>query len=69
MESSKGEITLIASLFTNTKDWFDLDQKEYVDKKKDYLKKISVALESQFEIASENWLHKEFITCRFSKMD
>ena len=57
-----GEITLIASLFTKTKDWFDLDKSEYVLKKKEYLKKISFELEIQFDIASENWLHKELAT-------
>ena len=31
-------------------------------KKRDYLKRISIALESQFDIASENWLHKELAT-------
>ena len=30
----KGEITLIASIFTNTKDWFDLDKQTYLKKKK-----------------------------------
>ena len=30
----KGEITLIASLFTKAKDWFDLEKKEYIEKKK-----------------------------------
>ena len=58
----KGEITLIASLFTETKGWFNLDKCEYNKKKKDYFQKISSALESQFEIASENWLHKELAT-------
>tara|TARA_Y100000994_G_scaffold238669_1_gene231462 strand:- start:290 stop:1795 length:1506 start_codon:yes stop_codon:yes gene_type:complete len=58
----RGEITLIASLFTKTNDWFNLDKSKYVKKKKDYLQKISLALESQFDIASENWLHKELAT-------
>ena len=58
----KGEITLIASLFTKTKNWFGLDKNDYVNKKNDYIKKISYALESQFDIASENWLHKELAT-------
>ena len=58
----KGEITLIASLFTNAKDWFDLEKKEYIEKKKEYLEKISLELESQFNIASDNWLHKELAT-------
>ena len=58
----KGEITLIASLFTKTKSWFNLDKSEYIEKKKEYLKKISSELESQFDIASENWLHKELAT-------
>ncbi len=58
----KGEITLIASLFTNTKEWCNLEKKQYIDKKKEYLKKISLELESQFNIVSENWLHKELAT-------
>ena len=58
----KGEITLIASLFTKAKDWFDLEKKEYIEKKKEYLEKISFELESQFNIASDNWLHKELAT-------
>ena len=57
-----GEITLIASLFTKTKSWFHLDKSKYIDKKKDYLQKISFVLETQFDIASENWLHKELAT-------
>ena len=58
----KGELTLIASLFTKTKDWFNLEKNEYIDKKREYLQKISLALESQFDISSENWLHKELAT-------
>ncbi len=58
----KGQITLIASIFTQTKDWFNLDNHEYIIKKRDYLKKISIELESQFDISSENWLHKELAT-------
>tara|TARA_Y100001968_G_scaffold332963_1_gene393299 strand:+ start:2777 stop:4282 length:1506 start_codon:yes stop_codon:yes gene_type:complete len=57
-----GELTLIASLFTKTKDWFNLEKSEYVLKKKEYLKKISFELEIQFDIAPENWLHKELAT-------
>ena len=57
-----GEITLIASLFTKTKDWFNLDKNEYIKKKKEYIQKISFALENQFDIACENWLHKELAT-------
>ena len=57
-----GEITLIASLFTRTKDWFNLDKSCYIEKKKDYLKKISLEIENQFNIGSENWLHKELAT-------
>jgi len=33
----KGEITLIASIFTNTKDWFDLDKQNYLKRKKDFI--------------------------------
>ena len=58
----KGEITLIASLFTKTNYWFNLDKQEYIKKKKEYLKKISFFLESRFDIDSENWLHKELAT-------
>ena len=58
----KGEVTLIASIFTKTKDWFDLDKKNYLKKKKDFMKKISLELEIQFDIHSENWLHRELAT-------
>ena len=58
----KGEITLIASLFTKTNDWFNLDKNDYINKKKEYLQNISIALENQFDIAPENWLHKELAT-------
>ena len=58
----KGEVTLIASLFTKTEDWIGLDKEKYIAKKEEYLKKISNALESKFNIASENWLHSELAT-------
>ncbi len=58
----RGEITLIASLFTKTNYWFNLNKHEYIKKKKEYLQRISAALENQFDIASENWLHKELAT-------
>ena len=58
----KGEVTLIASIFTNTKDWFNLDKQDYLKRKKDCLKKISLELESYFNIGSENWLHRELAT-------
>ena len=58
----RGEITMIASLFTKTNDWFNLDKHEYIKKKKEYIQKISFALENQFDIAFENWLHKELAT-------
>ena len=58
----KGEITLIASLFTNTKDWFNLENHNYLIKKKEYFNKISLALQTQFNISSENWLHRELAT-------
>ena len=53
---------MIASLFTKTNDWFSLDKHDYIKKKKEYLQKISTALQNQFDIASENWLHKELAT-------
>ena len=58
----KGEVTLIASIFTKTKDWFDLDKKNYLKRKKDFIKKISLELENQFNIVPENWLHRELAT-------
>jgi len=58
----KGEITLIASIFTKTNDWFNLDKNLYIQKKKEYLQKISIFLEKQFDIESKNWLHKELAT-------
>ena len=58
----KGEVTLIASIFTKTKDWFELDKQNYVKRKNDFMKKISLELESHFDISSENWLHRELAT-------
>ncbi|MDA9703895.1 C-3',4' desaturase CrtD [Prochlorococcus sp. AH-736-L19] len=58
----KGEVTLIASIFTKTKDWFDLDKENYLKKKNDFINKISLELESQFDILPENWLHRELAT-------
>ncbi len=58
----RGEITLIASMFTKTKDWFNLEKNIYLEKKKMYLRKISSELESKFDIDSDNWLHKELAT-------
>ncbi len=58
----KGEVTLIASIFTNTKDWFSLDKQDYLKRKQNCLKKISLELESYFDIGSENWLHRELAT-------
>ncbi|MBO8230865.1 C-3',4' desaturase CrtD [Prochlorococcus marinus str. MU1404] len=58
----KGEVTLIASIFTETKDWFNLDKQSYLKRKNDCLEKISLELESYFDIDSENWLHRELAT-------
>ena len=58
----KGEITLIASIFTETKEWFDLDKKEYLLRKKEFLQKISTAIEVQFKISPDKWLHRELAT-------
>ena len=33
-----------------------------MEKKREYLQKIAIALENQFNISSENWLHKELAT-------
>ncbi len=58
----KGEVTLIASVFTKTKYWFNLDKQSYLKRKKYCLNKISLELESHFDIVSENWLHRELAT-------
>ena len=58
----KGEVTLIASLFTGTKEWFNLEKKGYLDKKKKYFKEISLELERYFDISPENWIHRELAT-------
>ncbi len=58
----KGEVTLIASIFAESKDWFDLNKHNYVEKKKEYLSKISFELEKQFDISSSDWLHRELAT-------
>ncbi len=59
-----GEITLIASIFTKTDEWFDLEKDQYSIKKNQYLIKISKALEEKFNISSDNWLHRELSTPR-----
>ncbi|MCR8539136.1 MAG: C-3',4' desaturase CrtD [Prochlorococcus marinus CUG1439] len=58
----KGEVTLIASIFTKTQDWFNLNKQNYLKRKKDCLNKISLELERQFDIVCENWLHRELAT-------
>ena len=58
----KDEITMIASIFVKTEEWFGLEKYEYIKKKKDYLQKISFALEKHFSIGSEDWLHRELAT-------
>ena len=60
----KGEITLIASIFTNTQEWFDLEKDQYICKKNQYLNKISKALEEKFKISHDDWLHRELSTPR-----
>ncbi len=57
-----GEITLIASMFTSTKDWFDLAKDQYVLKKNEYLQRISKAIEDKFKISPHNWTHRELST-------
>ena len=59
-----GEITLIASIFTNTDDWFNLEKDQYTLKKNQYLNKISIAVEEKFNILREDWLHRELSTPR-----
>ena len=60
----QGEITLIASIFTKTQEWFDLEKDQYIFKKTQYLDKISKALEEKFKISPDDWLHRELSTPR-----
>ena len=57
-----GEMTLIASIFTNTKEWFDLSKSAYLEMKNSYLQKISLAIEEKFEISPDQWIHRELAT-------
>ena len=59
-----GEITLIASVFTNIHDWQGINKDLYLIKKDYFLNKISNAIEKKFRISSENWLHRELATPR-----
>ncbi len=59
-----GEITLIASIFTKTQEWFDLEKDQYNFKKNQYFNKISKAIEEKFNISPEDWLHRELSTPR-----
>ena len=58
----EGEITLIASIFTDTDEWLDLNKEEYYEKKEKFIRKISEALEIQMNINSSSWLHRELAT-------
>ncbi len=57
-----GEMTLIASIFTDIKEWIELSKNVYIEKKMDYLQKISLAIENKFEIQSSEWIHRELAT-------
>ena len=58
----KGQITLIASIFTNTDEWFNLTKVKYIEKKKDFFKKVSKAIETKLEISPDKWIHREMAT-------
>ncbi len=57
-----GEITLIASIFTKTKEWIGLDKDSYILKKKDYFEKISNVIQKKLQISPDKWLHRELST-------
>ena len=57
-----GEMTLIASIFTDIKEWIDLSKNVYIEKKMDYFHKISLVIENKFEIPSSQWIHRELAT-------
>jgi len=58
----KGKITLIASVFANVNDWQGINRDVYMTKKDYFFTKISRAIENNFEISPENWLHRELAT-------
>jgi len=58
----QGEITLIASIFSNINDWQGIDKDLYLTKKDYFYKKISNVIEKRFQISPENWLHRELAT-------
>ena len=58
----KGELTLIASMFTNTNDWINLTKIRYKEKKEEFFEKISLAIENQLNIHPSHWLHRELAT-------
>jgi len=57
-----GEMTLIASIFVDTKEWCDLSKDIYIEKKKNYLNKITQEIENKFQILPNHWIHRELAT-------
>ncbi len=60
----RGQATLIASLFSQTSLWCNLDNSEYQMQKRIMLEKILLELENWFGLKPNNWLHKELATPR-----
>ena len=58
----EGQVTLIASLFTDSSEWINLSKEEYQIKKQNFLNKVSSAIEEKFKIGKDNWLHRELAT-------
>ncbi len=59
-----GQVTIIASQFTDINAWNFFEDKEYYSKKELCKQKILRAINSYFQLDSEMWLHQELATPR-----
>ncbi len=59
-----GEATLIASVFTPTADWCDLDETRYQTRKRQILEVIQAELQQWLGLSASDWLHLELATPR-----
>ena len=59
-----GEATLIASVFTPTADWCELDESAYQSRKTERLKAMKHELNAWLGLSDDDWLHTELATPR-----
>lgn len=59
-----GQATVIASLFTPTADWCDLEEEAYQSRKAERFEAIRDALSNRLKLSPEDWLHAELATPR-----